>query len=244
MSAAAALVVAAALAGCGSTTYFAGRVSAAQRAANRVLIAIQNPSASCPRARCRLSMPTTTSAAATTAAGLFSISGFGGALPITIQNMPEEQFGAVYGSGDGSFTWINYARKRPPAASSGLNGLSSSIFITRNQAYVFAASQASHVLTVVNQSEPGQLSPQPSRRLPRQRESRRLVALAFVQNSNYVYYPRKLTPRKPSPTPAAQAPGPRPRWTASRRTRPLWCLFQAQSPDHMWMRPATTTARR
>ena len=44
MSAAAALVVAAALAGCGTTTYFAGRTLPPSGLANRVLIAIQNPS--------------------------------------------------------------------------------------------------------------------------------------------------------------------------------------------------------
>ena len=98
-------------------------------------------------------MPITTSAAATpTHPASFSISGYQGALPITIQNMPEEQMGAVYGSGDGSFDVINYAREKLSGAVSGLNGLSSSIFITRNQSYVFAASQAANVLTVVNQA--------------------------------------------------------------------------------------------
>ena len=48
MSAAAALVVAAALAGCGTTTYFAGRTLPPSGLANRVLIAIQNPSAVLP----------------------------------------------------------------------------------------------------------------------------------------------------------------------------------------------------
>ena len=43
---------------------------------------------------------------------VFSIAGYGGALPITIQNMPEEQIGAVYGSGDGSFTLANYAERK------------------------------------------------------------------------------------------------------------------------------------
>ena len=46
MSAAGALVVAVALAGCGTTTYFAGRVLPPSGLTNRVLIAIQNPSAS------------------------------------------------------------------------------------------------------------------------------------------------------------------------------------------------------
>ncbi len=46
LSAAGALVVAVALAGCGTTTYFAGRNLPPSGLTNRVLIAIQNPSAS------------------------------------------------------------------------------------------------------------------------------------------------------------------------------------------------------
>ncbi len=46
-------------------------------------------------------------------------------------------------------------RRRTTGAVGGLNGLSSSIFITRNQSYVFAASQAAHVFTVVNQNTGG-----------------------------------------------------------------------------------------
>jgi hypothetical protein len=58
-------------------------------------------------------MPTTTSAAAITANRRLSASpAYSGALPITIQNMPEEQLGAVYGSGDGSLRLpINYAKE-------------------------------------------------------------------------------------------------------------------------------------
>ncbi len=45
MCAGAALVVAAALAGCGGTTYFAGRNLPPSGLTNRVMIAVQNPSA-------------------------------------------------------------------------------------------------------------------------------------------------------------------------------------------------------
>ena len=125
----------------------------------------------------------------------FSISGYSGNLPISIQSMPEELTGAVYSSGDGSFTQINYAAEKTIGAVSGLNGASSSIYITRNQTYIFAASQTSHALTVVDKSAtnagsyplslPGvyRVSVNPGGS----------VALAFVQNSNYVYYPVKLT---------------------------------------------------
>ncbi len=83
----------------------------------------------------------------------FSLSGFGGALPITIQNMPEEQLGAIYGSGDGSLTLANYQTEKTSGTVSEPAGLSSSIFITRNGQYVFEANQAAHVFTIVNQGE-------------------------------------------------------------------------------------------
>ena len=82
----------------------------------------------------------------------FSISGYGGALPITIQNMPEEQFGGVYGAGDGSFAMIDWAGEKSTGAVGGLTSASSSIFVTRNRAYVFAATQASHFFTIVSQA--------------------------------------------------------------------------------------------
>ena len=85
---------------------------APQRLPNRVLIAIQNPSAFAKGAlqivdayydiRSGYNRQDRQS---------FSITGYSGALPITIQNMPEEQLGAVYGSGDGSFTSVNYAKE-------------------------------------------------------------------------------------------------------------------------------------
>ena len=70
---------------------------------NRVLIAVQNPGALTKgtleivdafydiRHSFNNSVPS------------FSLAGYSGADPITIQNMPEEQAGAVYGAGDGSF---------------------------------------------------------------------------------------------------------------------------------------------
>src|ERR1035441_4062969 len=112
MSTAAALLVAAALAGCGTTTYFAGRTLPPSGIANRVLIAIQNPSAFSSGAlqfvdayydvRFKYNSANTGPA--------YSISGFSGNLPISIQNMPEELGGAVYASGDGSLTMISYAQ--------------------------------------------------------------------------------------------------------------------------------------
>ncbi len=67
--------------------------------------------------------------------------------------MPEEQFGAVHCAGDGSLTLAGYAGEKSVANVSGLAGLSSSIFITRDEAFVFATSPSSHQFTIANQSQ-------------------------------------------------------------------------------------------
>ena len=66
---------------------------------------------------------------------------------MTIQNMPEEQAGAVYGAGDGSYALLNYASEKQTTTVS-LPGQSSSVFISRDQRYVFAANQTAHILSV------------------------------------------------------------------------------------------------
>jgi hypothetical protein len=230
MSAVAALAVSVALAGCGSTTYFAGRTLPPSGLTNRVLIAIQNPSALSTGALqivdayydIRFKYNSTSVGAA------FSISGYSGGLPSSIQNMPEEEAGAVYGSSDGSFTSISYSEEKSSGAVSGLNGKSASIFITRAQTWVFAASQASHVLTIANKSTgasyplslPGiyHVSVNPSGS----------VALAFVQNSNYVYYPVQLTPAQTVAYSGGYATWPKGAQDCEPQSAPAWCLFQAQ----------------
>ena len=113
----------------------------------------------------------------------------------------------------------------------GLSGLSSSIFITRNQNYFLppAGSPTCSRSSIRPSGRSFRLACPGMYRVSVNPGGS--MALAFVQNSNYVYYPRQLTRRRPSHIPAARAPGRRPRWTANRRMRPLWCLFQAQSPD-------------
>ncbi len=192
ISALAALVTAGILAGCGNNYYFAGRVLPPSALANRVLIAVQNPSPSTRgflqfvdgfydiRQNYRDTIPS------------FSISGYSGALPVTIQNLPEEQIGVVYGAGDGSFTAISYAKENAIGSAASLTTPSASIFMSRNQAWVIAASQLTHTLTVFDKSSnrsyslglPGvyRVSMNPGG----------TVMMAFVENSNLAYYPRKL----------------------------------------------------
>jgi hypothetical protein len=235
MSTAAALLVAAALAGCGTTTYFAGRALPPSGIANRVMIAIQNPSAFSSGAlqivdayydiRFKYNSANTNAQ--------FSIGGYAGNLPVTIQNMPEELSGAVYSSGDGALNMINYAQEKLTGNTGGLNAKSSSIFITRNQTYVFAASQSTHELTVVDKSATGggtyalnlpgvyRVSVNPGGS----------TALVFAQNSNYVYYPRKLTAAQSTAYSGGPTTWPTGAVDCEPQNAPGWCLFQALSPD-------------
>ncbi len=231
MSAAGALLVAVALAGCGETTYFAGRTLPPSGLTRRVMIAIQNPSAFAKGGLQIVDAFYDTRYKYNNSAVQFTVSGFSGALPISIQNMPEEQVGAVYGSGDGSFTLINYQKESTSGAIKGLSGTSSSIFISRNQVYVVAANQLAHYLTIVNQSNgsvvafglPGvyRVSMNPGGS----------TILAFVQNSNYVYYPRQLTSAQTISYSGGPSTWPKAAVDCEPQNAPVWCLFQAQSPD-------------
>jgi hypothetical protein len=230
----AALLVAAALAGCGTTTYFAGRTLPPSGVANRVLIAIQNPSAFTTGALqivdAYYDIRFKYNSASTNAA--YSISGYAGNLPVTIQNMPEELGSAVYSSGDSGFNFISYSQEKLQGNVSGLNGKSSSIFTTRNQSYVFAANQSSHELTVVDRSSIGAGSyalnlPGVYRVSVNPGGS---AALAFVQNSNYAYYPRKLTAAQSLAYAGGPTTWPLGAMDCEPQNAPGWCLFQALDP--------------
>ncbi len=235
MSAAGSLVVAVALAGCGTTTYFAGRTLPPSGLANRVLIAIQNPSALSTGGLevvdafydIRYKYNSTNTGPA------FSISGASVKLPISIQNLPDEQSGAVYSSGDGSYVIVNYAKETGSGGTvSGLNGASSSIVISRSLSFVFSASQQSQVLTVLNRSN-GSGYPFSLPGVYRVSVNRGgSVALAFVQNSPYVYYPRQLTAAQTLAYSGGPTTWPKAAVDCEPQTGPGWCLFQAQSPDH------------
>lgn len=175
------------LTACGKNFYFAGRNLPPSGVANRVLVAVQNPSALTKGAVLFDDALYDIRHAYNNVNKTFAIGGFAGALPVTIQNMPEQQVGAVYSIGDGSLTTISYATEKvlnsTPAAN--LNGISQSIFISRDLSYIYAASQAAHSLTVVDHGStitlnvPGvyRVSVNPGN----------TVALAFVQNTNDVY---------------------------------------------------------
>ena len=137
------------LVSCGKNFFFAGRDLPPSGLTNRVLIAEQNPSALSKGALpfvdafYDIRHPFNNSTGAS-----FSISGFSGALPVTIQNMPEEQTGGVYGAGDGSFTLINYGQEKVTGPVTIPGGLATSVFITQDEKYLYAANPATHVISI------------------------------------------------------------------------------------------------
>ena len=162
ISVGAAIVTAAVLAGCGSTSYPDGRSLPPSGLVNRVLIAIQNPGSGSKGALEIVDAYYDERDGYNGTPGVFSISGYSGALPITIQNMPEEQSGAVYGAGDGSFTLVSYAGEKVTGTLSGIPSPSSSIFITRNKSYAFAANHASRISSPLIESIRRICRPRPS----------------------------------------------------------------------------------
>ncbi len=233
LSAVVALAVAAVLAGCGTTTYFAGRPLPPSGLINRVLIAVQNPGAFTKGALEIVDGYYDIRSSYNGKTPGFSVTGFSGALPVTIQNMPEELTGAVYGSGDGSLTFINYAKETTSGTQSGLNGTSSSVFITRNQLYAFAASQSTHVFTVVDKASNSTLALSLPGVYRVSVNPGGTVAIAFVQNSNFIYYVRKLSAVETTSYSGGPSTWPRAAVDCEPLNAPVWCLLQAQSPDNV-----------
>jgi hypothetical protein len=232
LSAVAALAVAATLAGCGGTNYFAGRNLPPSGLTNRVMVAIQNPGALSRGLLQFMDAYYDRRSGFKGTPPSYNVSGYSGALPISIQNLPEEQLGYVYGSGDGSLVQARYSSEATNGTTGGLSGPSASIFATRNQRYVFAASQSAHYLTVVDNtlstsfplSLPGvyRVSVNPGGSM----------ALAFVQNSNYAYYPVKLSSAQTINYSGGPSTWPKAAVDCEPLNQPIWCLFQAQSPDN------------
>ena len=79
---------------------------------NRVLIAEQNPSPFATGALPFMDAYYDIRHAFNASSGQLEINGYSGKLPLTIQNMPEQQTGAVYGEGDGSLSLISYAQEK------------------------------------------------------------------------------------------------------------------------------------
>lgn len=221
--------------GCGKNFYFAARTLPPSGVINRVIVAVDNPVGSLQfmdayyDIRHPFNNPN----------GQFSIGGFSGQNPVTIQNMPEEQLGLVYSSGDGSLALIDYSQEKLNKNAISGGTISTSIFGSRKQDYYVAAEENSHAMMVVDASLGSQLlmdipgiyrvSVSPNAGL----------VLGFVQNSNDVYSLIKLTPDQTSSpqfaTPAA--------WTnagfqdCEPQSLPKYCVKKVADPNGEFDRP-------
>jgi len=143
---------------CGKNYFFAGRTLPPSGVLNRVLVAEQNPSAFTGGALPFMDAYYDIRHAYNTSTGQLSISGYSGKLPLTIQNMPEQQVGAVYAQGDGSLTLVSFAQEKVDGAIPIAGGLASTtegiayngIFISRDLNYLYAGNPAAHVISVTD----------------------------------------------------------------------------------------------
>ncbi len=96
-----------------TTNYFANRTLPPSKLLNRVLIAIQNPGALSQGALQIVDAYYDERSGYNGTPPEFVISGYSGQLPVSIQNMPEEQLGAVYAvGGNGNYVFINYGGEK------------------------------------------------------------------------------------------------------------------------------------
>ena len=187
------------LAGCGKSYYFGGRSLPPSGILNRVLIAVQNPG---PLTKGSLEIVDAfydIRHSFNNKVASFSVAGYAGAQPVTIENLPEEQAGAVYGSGDGSFALLDYQTEKQSTTVT-LPGASSSVFISHDQRYVFAANQTAHSITVQDRT----LGTGYSLNLPNvfrvSINPSGSAALLFVQDSNQIYSLYKLQTNQKTPS--------------------------------------------
>ena len=177
---------------CGKNFYFAGRTLPPSGVLNRVLIAEQNPSQLASGSLPFMDAYYDIRHAYNASSGQFAIGGYSGKLPLTIQNMPEQQTGAVYGEGDGSLSLISYAQEKvvtsvtpPGGLSSGTqNGPYNGIFISRDLGYIYAANPASHVISVLNRNNGGTFTLNLPNAYGVSVNPGGTIALVFIENAN------------------------------------------------------------
>jgi hypothetical protein len=176
---------------CGKNFYFAGRNLPPSGVLNRVLVAEQNPSAFATGALPFIDAFYDIRHPYNTAGGQFTIGGYSGHLPLTIQNMPEEQAGAVYNEGDGSLSLVSYANEKVSGSVSLPGSLSSStegspyngVFISRDLGYVYGANPSAHVISVVNRNNSTSLTLNVSNAYGVSVNPGGTVALVFIENA-------------------------------------------------------------
>jgi hypothetical protein len=220
------------LLGCGKNFYFAGRTLPPSGLTQRVLVAVDNPVGSLQfmdafyDIRHPFNNPN----------GQFSISGFSGSNPATIQNLPEEQAGLVYSSGDGSLASISYAQEKLNSNVVSSGTIATSIFGSHKEDYFVAANQNSHAMMVFDVSLGSQLLMNVPGIYRISMNPNATLVLGFVQDSNEVYSLIKLTPPQQTQysTPA--------QWQGTfqdcePQTLPKYCVIKVADPSSEFDRP-------
>jgi hypothetical protein len=220
--------------GCGKNFYFAGRTLPPSGVTQRVLVAVDNPVGSLQfmdayyDIRHPYNNPN----------GRFSIGGFSGSNPATIQNTPEEQSGLVYSSGDGSLASINYAQEKQNSAVISSGTIAASIFGSRKEDYFVAADQTAHAMMIYDVALGQQLLMNVPGIYRVSMNPNATLVLGFVQNSNDVFTLIKLTPTQQS-TYATQSA-----WTQAGfqdcepQTLPKYCVGKVGDPSARFDRPS------
>jgi len=140
---------------CGQEFYVDGRNLPPSGVLNRVLVAQQTPDA-LPFMDAYYDIRHAYNASG----GQLLISGYSGKGPLSIENLPEQQAGAVYGEDDGSLALISYAGEKLSTNITIPGGLSSSVegspyngvIVTQDLDYVYAANPINHVVSVVDRT--------------------------------------------------------------------------------------------
>jgi hypothetical protein len=221
------------LLGCGKNFYFAGRNLPPSGLIQRVLIAVDNPASSLQFVdafydiRHPINNPN----------GSFSISGFTGANPVTIQNLPEEQAGLVYSSGDGSLIAINYGTERTTGAvGPGGGAIATNVLGSRKLDYFAAADQNARALVIADAAGNRFLLNVPGIFRVSVNTNATLV-LGFAQDSNAVYTVVKLTQAQQAQYSTRAA------WVAAGfqdcepQTLPQYCAGQVGDPSSRFDHP-------
>jgi hypothetical protein len=219
--------------GCGKNFYFAGRTLPPSGVKQRVLVAVDGPAGSLQfmdafyDIRHPFNNPN----------GRFSISNYSGANPVTIQNLPEEQSGLVYASGDGSLASINYAGEKMNNNIISSGDIATSIIGSHKQDYFVGANQNSRAMMVYDVALGSQLLMNVPGIYRVSMNSNATLVLGFVQNSNDVYSLVKLTTAQQA---LYSSPA---QWQGTfqdcePQTLPKYCVIRVADPKSEFDRPS------
>ena len=212
------------LTACGSDYYFNNRPLQANEEQNRVLVAVQNPTILTHGSLQELDAYYDIRHIYNSSLPLPAITGYSGALPLSIVNMPAEEQGVVFNQGDGSVSIVNYNTNSVSTSftAAQLGGIASGVSVSRDLHYALAAQQQNHVVTIYDASNgsyflnlPGvyRVSMNPGA----------TIGLAFVANSDQVYSVVHLTP--PQQTQAANNPHYMGAQDCEPQNLPIYCAF-------------------